>query len=282
MSESGASFSVEVFNLASSESRAALAATAYLPGGEGRIGVVFVSGGQQIRSGSHRQFLALARRFAAEGYACLRFDLPGLGDSEGQIQFFDDNAPAVRAAVDALLQRAPLIEQVVLWGLCDGATAAALYACGDARVGGLILVNPWVRTEQGQARVLVSTYYLNRLASPAFWRKLLRGQVAIIRSVAEWLRNWHTAHRDQGATVQNIATRVKQALESFAGPVQIVIAEQDLTGQEFLLLAQGLEGKALLKVDSVEGADHTFSMRRWHAQLESLSLTALAGLRDTA
>jgi len=111
-----------------------------------RVGVVIVVGGPQYRAGSHRQFVLLARSLAEAGVASLRFDLRGMGDSEGPRTDFEHAQADIRAAIDALCGAVPRVEQVVLWGLCDGASASALYAGGDRRVAGLALFNPWVRT----------------------------------------------------------------------------------------------------------------------------------------
>ena len=49
----------------------------------GDLGVVIVVGGPQVRAGSHRQFVQLARHLAAQGLPTLRFDVRGMGDSSG-------------------------------------------------------------------------------------------------------------------------------------------------------------------------------------------------------
>jgi len=253
-----------------------LVATLHLPRSAREVGVIVVTGGNQTRSGSHRQFLKLARRFAAEGHACLRFDLPGLGDSEGELQGFDINDAALRAAIDALMARSPLVKRIVLWGLCDGATAAALYAANDSRVAGLILANPWVRTGQIQAQTLVKTYYRRRLVSPVFWGKLMRGKVGVVRSAREWLGNWRTARGAGDTNEGDLPARLARALSRFAGPIEVIIAQQDLTGQEFLLVAKGMASLQSISIVTIGDADHTFSSQSWHQQLEAVSLKALA------
>jgi len=52
------------------------------------IGVLVVVGGPQYRVGSHRQFVRMARDFAAAGYPVLRFDHRGIGDSDGAARSF--------------------------------------------------------------------------------------------------------------------------------------------------------------------------------------------------
>ncbi len=85
-----------------------------------------------------------------------RSDLRGdlRGDSAGDVGSFESVNDDVRAAVDAFFRQVPELRGVVLWGLCDGASAACFYAPTDARVRGLILLNPWVRTAQGEAQTV--------------------------------------------------------------------------------------------------------------------------------
>ena len=53
------------------------------------IGVVVIVGGPQYRAGSHRQFVLLSRALAVAGFAVLRFDYRGMGDSEGEQRDFE-------------------------------------------------------------------------------------------------------------------------------------------------------------------------------------------------
>ena len=128
------------------------------------LGVVIVVGGPQYRAGSHRQFVLLARHLAAQGFPVLRFDVRGMGDSEGAQRPFDALTPDIAAAIAALQSQQPQVRRVVLWGLCDGASAALLYLHErpDPRVQGLVLLNPWVRSEASLARTHVKHYYRQR------------------------------------------------------------------------------------------------------------------------
>ena len=99
-----------------------------------RRGVVFVvADGPQYRAGVQRQFVTLARAMEQSGYAALRFDYRGMGDSEGVHRGFEHVNADIKAAIDALLAHCSSIEEVVLWGECDSSAAVLFYAYKDKR-----------------------------------------------------------------------------------------------------------------------------------------------------
>jgi exosortase A-associated hydrolase 1 len=240
-------------------------------------GVLIVVGGPQYRVGSHRQFALLARHLAAQGIAAMRFDVRGMGDSDGDERDFEGIQDDIRAALDAFLQAVPGVHDVVLWGLCDGASAAALYAPGDARVRGLVLLNPWVRTDDGVARTTLKHHYRDRLRDPAFWRKLARGQfdyVGSLRSMLGLVRAAFGGDRSkQDGAPPSLPERMRQSLHAFGGRTLLVIGGADLTGREFCDVAASTPAwKRLSSAPHVtwrrlEEADHTFSRRAWRDQV---------------
>lgn len=142
-------------------------------------GVVIVVGGPQTRVGSHRQFVLLARQLATHGIPVFRFDYTGAGDSEGGITHFTDIDQDIANAIDAFMKINNEVTHVSLWGLCDAASAIALYVlrCQDERVKQLILLNPWVRQPASEAKVYLRSYYAKRLFQPSFWKKLFFGKI---------------------------------------------------------------------------------------------------------
>ncbi len=154
-----------------------------LPEQDADKGLLIVVGGPQYRVGSHRQFTLLARYLAKRGISVLRFDSRGMGDSEGERRTFEDFEDDLSCAIDKFFEEVPTLKALAIWGLCDAASAALFYAYSDPRVTGLVLVNPWVRTEQGVAKVYLKHYYLKRLFDLEFWRKLWRGNFSFVTSV---------------------------------------------------------------------------------------------------
>lgn len=242
-------------------------------------GVVIVVGGPQYRVGSHRQFTLLARALAEEGTATIRFDYRGMGDSEGEARGFEDVGADIRASVDQLMSSVPHVRQVVLWGLCDAASAALFYAQHDARVAGLVLCNPWVRTDAGVAKTQLKHYYASRFVAPAFWAKLARGEINVLESGVEFVRDVCKATMSRRSNAEpgsppSLPHRMARALSQFDGKVLLVLSGKDLTAAEFCDAAKAsAEWRGLLaapRVTRVElpEADHTLSRAQWRTAVE--------------
>lgn len=252
-----------------------------------RHGVLIVVGGPQYRVGSHRQFVLLARSLAERGIAAFRFDYRGIGDSSGEARTFLAIEQDLRSALDVFCSELPALTEIYIWGLCDAASAALMYAHRDARVKGLVIVNPWVRTEAGLARAYLKGYYARRLRSADFWRRLVRGQVAVSRALPSLLQNLSKAvlRKNSGEPASVAAESSPLAgtgrdsvtfpslmlagLKQFTGRVLIILSGDDLTADEFRSLTAGSrdwnEALADARVSRRElpEANHTFSRRIW-------------------
>jgi exosortase A-associated hydrolase 1 len=255
-----------------------------------QLGVLVIVGGPQYRVGSHRQFLLLSRKLAAHGVPCMRFDYRGMGDSTGPVQGFEEALPDVGAAIGAFRQQLPGLERVVLWGLCDAASIACLFAPEDPRVAGLVLVNPWVHTEATAAATYLKHYYARRLWDRQFWTKLARGEWrpreslrSFTRLVGKALRSGgasgdHGPSREGASAPGSLPDRMAAGLARFRGPVLFVLSGNDYTAREFMDVARASKrwatALAACRVawKELPEADHTFSTAAHRDQVAEWTL----------
>lgn len=262
---------------ADGEAQARMVGILSLPAAPGPRGILIVTGGPQYRVGSHRQFVLLARALAAQGWPVLRFDLRGMGDSEGSARDYRAAGPDIAGALAQFFAAVPSLREVALWGLCDGATAAACHAPRDARVYALILLNPWVRSSAGLARATLRHYYLPRLLQGAFWRKLAGGGVRMGASLAS-LRQVAAATQVQKQTQEDDAPApaLLRALTQFQGKVLLILSGDDLGAREWQTLLRGdgawraVAARAQWTQAQVDGANHTFASAAWRGEVEQL------------
>jgi exosortase A-associated hydrolase 1 len=258
-------------------------------------GVVVVVGGPQYRVGSHRQFVQLARTLAGAGYAVLRFDCRGMGDSSGQQRSFDEVDADIEAAIDVLCERVPQVTRVVLWGLCDGASAALLYGQDgwDPRVRGVCLLNPWVRSDATRARTQIKHYYTKRLMQQDFWVRLLSGKVesGALRGLIENAFSVRESGKNAPDTSMppSFQRRMASALLNLDGRILLLLSGRDLTAKEFLeyTRADPVWGCALTRPNVMRHdfpvADHTFSDTAARGMVETTTVHWLTEcLRDDA
>jgi exosortase A-associated hydrolase 1 len=254
----------------------------HAPTASPRVGVVVVVGGPQYRVGSHRQFLLLGRDLASRGAAVLRFDCRGMGDSDGEFPGFERIEPDIAAAVDFMLRKFDSIRKVVLWGLCDATTAICEHARHDPRIDGVVMVNPWVRTEVGHAQAQLRHYYLGRIAQREFLHKILRGEFRALASTRELFANLGRvlgallSNRTKRTSAENDGSLVEQMggnLRHYRGLILLILSGRDLTAKEFDAAARQskpwrmiLSDKRLTRRELTE-ADHTFSRRIWRDQV---------------
>jgi exosortase A-associated hydrolase 1 len=226
---------VGVLHCPAEEARAPVAVT----------GVVVIVGGPQYRVGSHRQFVHLGRGFARAGFATLRFDYRGMGDSTGARRDFEAVSKDIGSALDALQAAQPQIRRFVLWGLCDGASAILLYLHerADPRVAAVILANPWVRSAQSLAGH-TEDYYLQRLTqktsgSNSFGKsrpvcaegccqKHDRSDRTLACSIDLQGSGAVLPRSDQGSSFQ---ARMAQGLRLFGGKTLLLLSENDYTAR---------------------------------------------------
>ena len=220
----------------------------HLPPQPRRRGLMtLVAGGPQYRAGVARIQLQLARELAARGVAVMRFDQRGMGDSCGRLRGFEDMADDIESALAEFRRVAPAVEEVVLWGGCDGAAAALINAWRFPAVTGLVLGNPWVHTEASADAVTIKHHYTKRLRDSDFWLKLLRLQYnplpalgVVLRSMARRLagsREAAPALQAEEAFNRDVekpfVPRMRIGLSRFRGDLLLLMSGRSVVSKEF-------------------------------------------------
>jgi exosortase A-associated hydrolase 1 len=237
-------------------------------------GVLLPTGGSQTRIGSHRMYERLSKALAEHGFSCFRYDRRGVGDSQGEDPGYLGSAPDLEAAAETFRREAPGLKRVYGFGLCDGASVIALFG-GEARLDGLILVNPWLVEAEADAPPLaaVRAHYLERLKSVEGWKKLLTGSVDY-QKLFKGVRSIAAGYEDS-----SLADRIASALKRGGAPVELIVAEKDATAiaAEDAMKAPAFGG---LKIERqrIASDSHTFARPGDDEKLLAATLNALRRL----
>ena len=251
--------------------------------GAARTGVVIAVGGPQYRVGSHRQFTLLARALAAAGVPALRFDYRGMGDSDGDARTFVQVERDLCAAIDAF-ERATGIARIVLWGLCDGASASMMYAPHDARVVGVVAVNPWARSRETTRAARLRHYYVQRLVTREFWVRLLSGKITLRAAAPDVEQPGSDAAMEDAAYLDHMA----RGWTAYTRPMLFLLSGNDMTAREFeawIARSRALRRRYRSRVcttTALSDADHTFSRRVWLDSAAQATVTWVRALDRSA
>jgi exosortase A-associated hydrolase 1 len=244
----------------------ALAAT--IDDAAGSTGLLIVTGGNETRAGAFSSQAQLAARVAAAGHPVLRFDRRGVGDSEGVNMGFRHSAEDIAAALAAFRAHCPRLRRVVALGNCDA--ASALMLSGGAGFDGLVLSNPWTYEDQADAPpppAAIRARYAAKLRNPRELVRLLTGKVDLVK-----LARGLVSASSKGTAPSGLAGEMKAGLARFSGPVRLLIAERDRTGQAFLA---GWDERDP-RLNRCTGADHAYSDDASREWLVGQILSALA------
>jgi alpha-beta hydrolase superfamily lysophospholipase len=248
-----------------------------------RRAVILLNAGADHHIGATRLYVSVARRWAYRGYIVLRMDLAGLGDSYTRPGRADNDVfPAealedIRAAVDFIRTRYG-VRECTLAGLCSGAYHALRAAAAGIPVNRILMVNPqnyfWkagdsLETLQLAEVVKNPTVYRERIFSMGAWKRLLSGQVNVLRIVKIYLQRPLLTLESAG---RDIARRLHLKL-----PNDLGFELQDIVARGIkiaFVFAHGDPGIALLKLEAgpsvrqlgdrcrvhiIDDADHVFT-----------------------
>lgn len=260
--------------------------------------LAIVAGGPQYRAGCCRQLLYLGRRLAAAGTPVMRFDYRGLGDGSGEFVPFTDTEADIRAAIETFRRSVPGLQEVVLWGGCDAASASMIHGWKIPEVGGLALGNPFAHTEETGERAMVKRYYLQRLREPAFWKKVVTlrfNPLPALATVGRVARRSLAPARAAGEGVEQslerlpFQQRMRVGLERFDGHVLLLMSGRSLVSKEFDELVgsdpawqKALQSCRSLTRHDLPDADQAFSTIAARDEIIEVAARWLAGLPSPA
>ncbi|WP_086617216.1 hydrolase 1, exosortase A system-associated [Erythrobacter tepidarius] len=236
------------------------------------VGLLIVSGGNELRAGAFSGQARLAARIAEKGFPVFRFDRRGVGDSEGENRGFRHSARDITAAIEAFRAIAPQVRRVVAFGNCDA--ASALMLMGGAGCDGLVLSNPWT-IEQGESGTdadaipppsAIRARYLAKLKNPREIARLLGGGVNLGKLARGLMRALGPA-----PAASNLAQEMREGLAGFTGETRILLATADRTAQLF----EAAWDKNDPRIRRCEGAGHAFVEPEHQAWLEAQILALL-------
>jgi len=270
----------EHVTLAGGERR--LAGILHAPGSAPRGWAVLVHGWTGCKLGPHRMFVKLARRLESSGWACLRFDLRGRGDSEGEEASagLGGMVADTRTAFLHMRDRFPGCPGILL-GICSGANVCVGALSEEPRPDGLVLWSMPTYGSQAQARQgLVKTgsvlgTYWNKAKRLETWKKALRGRLQprmIAKAVLSPLKDRTGRDGRGGEEPEDEATldrKYLDALSRYEGPLFFVYGTADPMASRGRKAFEEicLERPGESRFEEVEGANHSFYALDQEAEL---------------
>lgn len=259
-----------------------------------RRAVILLNAGATYHVGPNREYVSLARYWARHGYFVLRMDLAGLGDSGNRRGHpVNEVFPAaalddIRAAVEFVRVRYG-INDLTLCGICSGAYHSLRASVAAMPVNRILMVNPenyfWkdgtdLNDLELTEIVKRSRDHRERIFSIAAWKRLMSGQVNLLRIVRIYMQRPLVAvesmlrdcarqlrvrlPRDLGWELEEIASR---------GVRMVFVFARGATGIDLLRIQGGFSVKRLgerCRVHVIDGADHIFSQAGPRAAMEKI------------
>ncbi len=254
----------------------------HLPGKPARVGLVFLHGWPGYRVGAHRLLLKAAREAARRGFAALRFDFRGRGDSEGAtldttlVTMISDAVVAARELRD----RAG-VEALAFVGDCSGCEVAIGAGPSTPGLRAMALWSaPFIGGERAAAesakRRSVYGVYLRKLFSPQSWRKLLTGAIRwdlVTRALARGGKG-----KGEEGAVEDRDVDWDGSFLAFGGRRLFIYGSADPVTPPCIEFYRALSRRARteLELHLVEGANHAFYSSPWEREVIGVTMDWLA------
>lgn len=264
--------------------------------------LVFTNTAGNYRVGPNRMYVAMARKLAERGFASVRIDVSGIGDSlvwrdaAENHPYADRLITDVRAVIEHLRSRRRA-DRFGVVGLCSGAFVGYHAALADPAITSIVLINLQIfEWEEGMSlevnpltRRDRSEYYKRRLFTKEIWLKMARGEVDVRRALEDI--GGSVVDRARGklariaARLPNAAARgsaVARAFDSLGerGVDTLLVFSENDPGIDNLnekvgASLQALQRRPSFTIATVDGADHSFTPLWAQAELDQVIVSHL-------
>lgn len=255
------------------------------------VAVVITNAGIIHRVGPHRLHVRLGRTFAEHGYPTLRYDLPGIGDSEGAggEQVMQMKLAGTRAALDRL-QRMGVARRFVIMGICSGGDHALVSSVMDPRVAGAVIIDPTTIFATRRHRLNRVVQRGSRIFVPRVLWRLVTGRYGLLKRMAGPQEPpMYGLPRAPAADDVAAHTQAAQALGTLAERgTRMLMIMTGHTREVFSYRGQILDAfpevdglRSILTVEHFPTAGHTFGSERDRGRLASTVLGWLPSIPRT-
>lgn len=248
----------------------------YQPAQTARGALLFLHGWSGYRSGPHQMLTRAARHFGAQGWASLRFDFGGRGDSEGDTELATLATMRDDAAIASKLLRGSVKGgPIIAVGLCSGCEIAVAAASenwdGIALWSAPIFAALPEQSGQEKKRAANLGKYARKLLNPQTYLKIARGQVDTA-AVGKAMKGGGGAagknieSHQAGQLPPGFRQHVLADLKKYNGPILQIYGDADpIAGDARAWYAAHCATAPL--VEMVAGANHSFYGLEWERRV---------------
>lgn len=246
------------------------------------VAALLMHEGSTHHIGNGRAYVRLARRLAAEGFASLRMDLTGMGDSPAgdnprHPHYDPERIPEGVASLDCL--EAHGFPRAIVTGLCSGAHTALQVTLADERAVGSVVLNlqKFIWHYGDDIRVAVRDNkrslkgYIRAMRNPGEWRRMLKGEadlpgIARVLAKRSAIRLRHAATSLLPPKPGSEAAQVREQLQTLSARgahVHLVFSDED-PGLADMGMKLGRGARLLrqyppVRMVTLDRADHHFN-----------------------
>ena len=264
------------------------------------LGVILLNQGPLDRSGAHQISTKIAKRLNDTlELPTLQFDARGVGESDGDWTTPEEGEPihqlydrifngawnADTLAAISFFQHATGVDNVVLVGLCGGASTALHVAAMHPAVSGVAMVGMPVKHDAGEPGLAgraegfireETNKYFQKLRSFDAWRRFLTFQTdySTFRDLILTRVSGRFGERPE-KSISSCINQSYRAAVSARRRMLFVYGENDYYWTEFreLFLPMFSAGDGTFRLETIPAANHTLTETSWQEQL-LVSLTS--------